>query len=282
MPVRPLPLALLLLLPALAAPDDRIALEHGKLATSDATPVDPGALEVELSYERSRDLRGAGSFDRSAGGDAQTLGVGLTYGVREGIDASVSAGWGTAYAAAWDHVPDDGISGPARGEGLTDLAAGVRWRFLRAEAGLELALLGGLVAPLGARASVDHVGLSQEHWSADAALVASGDRGAFTANAELGVAVPFGARRGDARGTMFANVAAGWQLLPWLQPELELHYERAWSAGPTPDADLLGVTGGVVAPFGEGYRLAAGVHYAVWGRHAGQTAAATVAFKWAY
>ena len=282
---RPLSLALLLLLPGVAAPDDLPAPEHGKLATSDATPVDPGALEVELSYEPSWNLRGAGSFARSAAGHARVLGLGVTYGLRHGVDVSASGGWASAYDAAWDHDPSDGISGPAHGAGLTDLAAGVRWRFLQREGEgrlFELAVLGGVVAPIGARASLDRVGLSQEHWSADAALVASGDRGAFTANAELGASAPFGARRGAARGALFANVAAGWQLLPWLQPELELHYDRAWSAGATPDAELLGVTGGVVAPFGEGYRLAAGVQCAVWGRHAARTAAATVAFKWAH
>lgn len=281
-------LALPLLAPGLAAPgelsppEDLPALEHGKLATSDATPVDPGILEIELSYGPSWSLRGAGSFDRAAPGHAHEVGLGLTYGLLTGLDAAVSAGWASAYDAAWDLEPGDGISGPEHGQGLTDVAAGARWRFLRRAGSLELALLGGVVAPAGARASVGRVGISQEHWSADLALVGSGDRGAVTANAEIGASVPFGARRGSARGTLFANVAAGWHVRPWLQPELELNYERAWSAGPTPGPESLSVTAGVVAPFGDGYRIVAGAQYAVWGRHTAQTVAATVAFKWAY
>ena len=63
---------------------------------------------------------------------------------------------------------------------------------------------------------------------------------------------------------------------------MELNYQRAYEASPEPDADLLCATGGVVAPFGKGYRIAAGAQYAARGRHTGQFVGAILAFKWAF
>jgi hypothetical protein len=255
--------------------------EHGKLNTSDASPVGARVTEVELSYGPSWNLRGGGDFDRSARGGVYPFGVSVTYGIIDDIDVSVAFGYATIYDSAHDN--GDGTSGPAHGHGFTDTTAGVRWRLLSSPGyGLDLAVKSDLVLPTGADAAPHRIGLSQVYWSFENALVLSKDFGSFTANAEAGYSLPFGSERGDERGTFFANLAGGWQVLPWLQPELELNYEHAYEVGPDPDANCLYVTGGVVAPFGKGYRITGGVQYAVWGRHTGQSVAGTVAFKAAF
>jgi len=253
--------------------------EHGKLNTSDASPVGAHTTEVEVSYGPSWNLHGQGDFDRSARGNTHPLGLTVTYGIVDDVDVSVEVGYATAYDSAYDD--GSGKIGSAHGQGLTDSATGIRWRFL-SRPGLDLALKSGLVLPTGAKSTSTKVGLTQSFWSFENALVTSKDLGAFTANAELGYSFPFGSKRGDERGTLFANLAGGWQVLPWLQPELELNYERSYEAGSAPNASCLYVTGGVVAPFGAGYRISAGVQYAAWGRHTGQSVSGAVAFKAAF
>lgn len=258
--------------------------EHGKLNTSDASPVGARTLEVEASYGPSWNLRGRGGFDRSRRGYTHGLGLAATYGIVDDLDLSMEAGFATLYDSAYDHDGDESRPPePAHGLGLTDTTVGGRWRFLDLKnAGLEVAYLSDLVLPTGARASASRPGLTQLFWSFENALVVSKDWGRLTANAELGFSLPFGPDRGDERGTLFANLAGGWQALPWLQPTLELNYERSYEASAAPDAQLLCVTGGIIAPFGDGYRLSLGAQYAAWGRHTGQFVNGILAFKAAF
>lgn len=268
--------------PAAAHGQDGPALEHGKLATSDASPVGARALEVEISYTPAWLLRGTGSFERSEPGEAHALGFAATFGLGEDVDVAAAVSWAHAHESAYDRDPEDTV-GPAsaHGRGFGDTSAGLRWRFLRPSPALELAVLGGLVIPTGAPAEARHVGLTQGFWSAEGAVVASADRFPLTANLELGCSLPFAGDREGERGAGFANLAGGWQVAPWLQPELELNYEHAVHAA-GPPSDVLFVTAGVLAPLGERYRLAAGLSCAVWGRHTGQELSATAAFKWAH
>jgi hypothetical protein len=257
--------------------------EHGKLATSDASPVGAHTFEVEASLSPSWNLSGSGGFDHSARGASYPFSLAVTYGITDDVDVSVELAYATTFDSAYDYDPDDAVSGAAHGHGFTDTTVGARWRFLSLpDAGLDVALISDLVMPTGADGSVDRVGLSQVYWSFENALVASKDWGPLTADAEVGFSLPFGGARGDERGILFANLAGGWQVLPWLQPEVELNYQRSYQASPEPAGDLLCATGGVVAPFGKGYRVAAGAQYAAWGRHTGQFVGATLAFKWAF
>jgi hypothetical protein len=257
--------------------------EHGKLATSDASPVGAHVFEVEASYNPTWNLPGKGSFDHSARGAIYPLGLAVTYGVVDDVDVTVGLGYATTFDSAYDYDSRDAVSGPAHGHGFTDTTVSARWRFLSLEdAALDVAIVSALVMPTGADGSIDRVGLSQVYWSFENALVVSKDWGPLTADAEVGYSLPFGSERGDERGALVVNLAGGWQVLRWLQPELELNFQRSYEASPEADGDLLCVTGGVVAPFGEGYRITAGVQYAAWGRHTGQFVDASLAFKWAF
>lgn len=274
-------LALSLPLSALAADADvdAVAPEHGKAATADASPVDRGAVEAELGYAPSfNDRGGAAGFDRAAPGYTHGLAGTLTAGVLPDVDVKLSAGFARVYDAAHQH--EDG-SAPRHGGGLTDAVVGARWRFLDVPAhALEVAVTSEVVFPVGAAHGPTRVGLTQGFWTARSAIVATKDVGAFTANAELAMTVPVSGDAGGYRSTTQVNLAAGYQLHPRLQPEVELNYSRVTSAGP--DAHVLAVTAGLVAPLRSGRRVVAGVQHGVLGRNAPQTTSAVVAFKTAF
>jgi hypothetical protein len=277
-------LPLLLATPALAVADAleddaaeaAPAPEHGKAATADASPVDRGALEAELGYTPVWNNRGGrAGFDVSDAGRVHALTGTLTYGAAPDVDVKLAGGFGSAYDAAHEHA--DG-SAPRHGGGLTDVAVGARWRFLNlAERALELAVTADAVIPAGARHTATQVGLTQDFWSARGALVATKDFGALTANAEVALGAPVSGDAGGLRSLAQVNAAVGYQLREWLQPELELNYQHQASLGP--DAQVLAVTAGVVAPFGAGHRVVAAVQQGVWGRNTVQTTAAVLSFK---
>jgi len=97
---------------------------------------------------------------------------------------------------------------------------------------------------------------------------------------EVGYSLPFGAQRGEERGALFGNVAGGWQVLSWLQPELELNYEHTYTTSSAGGSDVLAVTGGFVVPFGEERLISVGMQYATWGRRLEQSASGIAILKW--
>lgn len=263
------------------APDDddsRVtsapAPEHGKAATADASPVDPGVLEVEVGYAPVWSERGGvAGFHLAENAFAHGFGGTLTYGVVSGLDVKLSSGFGAVYDRT-ARLADP--AAPVDGAGASDLGVGARWRFLQlSEQSLELAVTADATIPTGTSAGPHRLGLSQEFWSARGALVATKDWGDFTANGEVAWATPISGDAGGLRSVAQVNAAVGWQVAPWLQPELELNYQAAIGPG----SHVLTATAGVVAPFGAGNRVVAAVQHAVWGQNATQTSGAILAFK---
>jgi hypothetical protein len=257
-----------------AASPEPVAPEHGKLNTADATPVDPGKIEVEAAYSYSYANRTWDSDGRSQPrglSQAHQPGISVTVGAAEGLDFNASIGY--------PFVRDDDSAGPTRGDAFGDLSVSGRYRFYQnAESRLDMALITGLTIPTGTETDGDELGTSQEFWSLDSALVMSKDWGDWTANAEIGFAMPFGGKRGDARGTLTVNLAAGWQALDWMQPEVELNYSREFIHGGDDSQDL-SVTAGLVMPINERLRINAGVAQSIWGVNSDQTTSIIIALK---
>jgi hypothetical protein len=259
--------------------------EHGKINTSDPSPVDPGHFELEFFYtythatrafENDRGARKRGSLTEHAPS------VALTIGAIKDLDVNVSFGYVCCHDAEHDHDETDDISGPHDGDGPSDTAVGMRYRFLQNERlSLEFAYLGGVTIPTGTHASHGHVPTGQEFWSWDQAIVVTKDWGTWTANAELGYSLPFGDERGASRGTLTANVAAGYQVLRWLQPEAELNYSNGFSSR-GPGSDALAATAGLVMPLSGRLRVNAGVQHVLTGRNADRSTTFTVAVKLAW
>ena len=256
--------------------DDDVESEHAKINTDDATPVDPGHFELEFGYSFTRAKRQWDDnwSDQGRGLTREhALELGLTCGLVENLDISLGMGYSDLY---------DRDSSPSDGGGLTDLEFGAKWRFYHNDdLKLSLAYLPGLTIPIGRESNARHLGPSQEFWSFDQKLALSKDWGRWTADVDIGYSLPFGDKRDDARGTLESDIAVGYQLYDWLQPEVELNYAHDF-VNKGDDSDLVAVTVGLVMPLSDYWRASMGVQQAVVGRNAdcGTSAMFSLTFMW--
>lgn len=214
-----------LILSLAALPLLAVEVEPAKLATADAAPVDPGSLEVALSGGVTTASRVFGD-DSDRGGRLREvgLGLGLTYGVAENLDAAVGLGVTRV---------DDTASVPDHGQGLTDLELGAKWAFAAWEAGedrnVALALLPAVILPLG-RNHDDEESLptASRAFAAGLAVAASGQVEAWSLNADVGQTRFIGSEedRGGTTGTTAADAAVGYRISETLQPEVNLSWAR--------------------------------------------------------
>jgi hypothetical protein len=248
--------------------------EHGKAFTGDATPIEPGHVEVELAYAPTW-WATAGAVDRQEGQQHQ-MGVGVGVGLLRDVDARLVVSW--AVVQATPEAP----GAPVHGSGLADTTVAARWRFLRlAEPAIDLAVSVALTAPTGTRASPDRLGTGGEAWSVGGSLAASADWGRFTAGLELGFSAPFRGNASNDVGLLVCNGAVGYQALPWLQPELELNYQHEIETGAEPDERVLWATMGVVVPM-DPVRLVVGARVPLWSSGTSVGPMATAALKVAF
>jgi hypothetical protein len=257
--------------------------EHGKINTADASPVEPGSFEVEFGYSYTFAKK---TWDRDGNSQSRSLreeqALGLTqsnfpWGVTVGVFQNFDLALGLEYL--W---VSDGDNNPNWGQGASDISLGARYRFLNWEKyKLEAAYIVGLTIPTGSSSDSQSLGTSQEFWSWENVLVVTKDWGLWTANADVGYSLPFGKKKGTARGTFSANLALGYQILPWLQPELELNYARDFVAEGDP-AENLAVTAGLVMPINDLLRVNLGVQQSIWGRNSDQATGIILAVKLAF
>ena len=254
------------------SPEPAAGPEHGKAFTCDATPVEPGTVELELAWAPSW-WAAPGSLDRA--GDAQWFVLAAGVGILPDLDVRAALGWA--------FLRESGGSDPAaRGAGPGDAALAVRWRFLRlASPAVDLAVIGNAVAPTGTPETPAALGTGQGAWSAGGALVASADRAPWTANAEVGWSSRLGAGRGDDVGLLAVNLAVGLQVAPWLQPEVELNYQHEVEQGPEADERILWGTAGLVVPLPPA-RVVVGARFPLWQANASAGPALTAAVKLAF
>lgn len=266
------------------ATEEEAGPEHGKINMSDASPVDQGHFEIEAIYSfmsanRAWDRDGnnykRGYISEHAGS------LSLTAGVFKDLDVAVSSSYNWLHDKDNDH-DGDGNPGPTTGDKFGDVNASARYRFIQNDFyHLDVAYIGGFTIPTGSRSTEEHLGTSQEFWSFDQTLVASKDWGKWTANADAGYALPFGDRKGAARGTFNADLGGGYQALPWLQPEVELNYTRDFVAD-ADDSQALAATVGLVMPVNERLRINAGVQQAFWGLNTDKATTVSIAAKVAF
>ncbi len=252
----------------------REAVEHGKAFTGDATPVEPGHVEVEVAYAPSW-WATAGAVDRAAG-DQHLVAAAVGVGLARDLDARVVLGWSTV------HATPASPGAPAAGTGLADTTVAARWRFLSlAEPGIDLAVSVAVTAPTGTHTTQDQLGTSAEAWSVGGALLASADWGRLTAGAELGLSAPLATRGSNDVMLLVCNAAVGYQLLPWLQPEVELNYQHEVETGPEADERVLWGTAALVLPV-DSVRVLVGARFPLWASNAAVGPMATAAVKFAF
>ncbi len=248
--------------------------EHGKAFTGDATPVEPGRVEVELAYAPSW-WAVPGALDGMSG-QAHPVAASFTVGVVRNLDARLVVGWELVHAAP--AAP----GAPSHGAGPVDTTVSARWRFLSLpDPAVDLAVSLGVTMPTGLHATGESLATGRGAWSVGGSILASADWGRLTAGVELGFAATVGTMAGDDVGLLVCNAAVGWQLLPWLQPELELNWQHEIELGPQPDERVLWATAALVLPL-DPVRLVVGGRLPVWsaGTEVGpmMTAAVKLAF----
>jgi len=266
-----------------ARAEEEISVEHGKINTADASPVDPGHFEIEpsFSYTRAKHFWDNDGHSQVRGlMHEEDVGLSVTAGLFENMDINIIGGYSWVKDADNDFDEDDGIIGPTTGHDFGDLGFSGRYRFFNNEAKrLEIAYIAGVTIPTGSDSDRDAIGTSQEFWSLDQTLVASKDWDRWTVNVDVGYALPIGNKREDARGPLNADIALGYQVLPWLQPEVELNYGLDFVEN-SEDAQVLAATVGLVMPINDLLRLNLGVQKALWGENADEatTLVTTVMF----
>jgi len=274
---------------ATQAADSLSLEEHSKTATMDATPNDPGQLEFWNSYV----IQGGKFAWKSNGGrekrgtyQTQTWNTMTTVGVYKDIDIGVIESFRHSldkennYNEVRDLTdPDTGeavedqTEGPTHGFGWGDLGVTGHWRFYDSEEKkLEIAYIPTIFAPTGRRSNLDHLGASQGYTSFDNAIAFTKDIGRWNGTVNLGYNTPLAhsKRTNDFFGTTHANFAVGYQVLRWLQPEVELIYLHDFG-GHGQTANLASVVLGFVMPLGNHVRVETGVQQDVFGSNKPQT-----------
>jgi hypothetical protein len=262
--------AVFLTLGAATRADEIATCEHAKLNTQDATTLDEGAWEVELSYgllQSRHEFRNSWGRGRRPYYREEALGLGVTYGLAEDL----SVGGALGYMGIYDRTAADPMV-----SGWTDLSLEAKWRFFEDTARrLEVAYTPSLSLPTGGAGVTDDFVVL---YNGIAVSTDWTDR--LTSNFDFGYAHAFGARRGDYRGTVSANAALGYHVTDWLQPEVELNYAHDFAH--SSDADLLAVTLGAIICVHENVRLDVGVQQALAGRNADQATAFLAALTFAF
>jgi hypothetical protein len=280
-------LLLLVLAPPAAASADDLAVdtrlepmaeapsnEHGKAFTGDATPVEPGHVEVELAYAPTW-WATAGAVDRQEGQQHQ-MGAAVGVGLLRDVDVRLVLSWAVVSAAPT--TP----GAPVHGAGLADTTVAARWRFLHlAEPAIDLAVSAAVTAPTGVPASPEHLGTGGEAWSLGGSIAASADWGRFTTGLELGFSAPLRGSASNDVGLLVCNAAVGYQALPWLQPELELNYQHEIETGEEKDEQVLWTTAALVLPL-DPVRVLVGARFPVLARNTAVGPMATAAVKVAF
>ena len=267
------------------AAEEEIAIEHGKINTADASPVDPGHYEIEASYAFTRATQSwntsGHSQDRGLFRE-QDIGLSVTVGVVENLDVAVSGGYSWIKDEDNNFDEDAGLLGPTTGNNFADMEVSGRYRFYNNERQhLEIAYIAGVTIPTGSDSDRDDIGTSQEFWSFDETLVATKDWDRLTLNGDVGFSLPFGSKRENARGTLNLDLALGYQILSWLQPEVELNYSRDYVQDED-DAQTLAVTAGLVMPINDLLRVNIGIQQSLWGENADDATTVCAAVKFAF
>ncbi|MDR2550251.1 MAG: transporter [Desulfobulbus sp.] len=275
---------------AIPGPENTVAVEtfsneHAKLNTADASPLDPGHYELEPSFaythsERSWDggghAHGRGLFRE------QRLALSFLAGLVEDVDLNIKGGYSWLKDNDNDFDPNDGMAGPSRGADFTDLDIKGRYRFYNnPQRHLAFAYIAGVTIPTGSDSDRDDIGTSQEYWSFNQTLALTKDWGRWTANGDIGYALPIGNKRANARGTLVTDLAVGYQVFHWLQPEVELNYSHDYLEGED-DAQTLAVTAGLLMPYNATWRVNIGVQQGIWGENADKATKVLTAVKFAF
>jgi hypothetical protein len=226
-------------------PGQDFEVETAKLITWDTTPNDPGHFEFDTSYNflggnkawstdvnrRSRELVTTHQFEELVFlGIAKNvdLFVGDGFSIQTDKQNNVDEFAGMLDPVTGEQVPDT-TQGPSHGHGLKDMQTGLRWRFYHNESNeLGLAYVPLFQIPIGRLGKYEHLAPGQGFTTMDNRLVVTKNFGRASFSANLAYRAPFSnlKKTHNYCGTFNTNIAGGYQIKPWLQPEMEILYNQ--------------------------------------------------------
>lgn len=269
---------------ALAANIAEGAIEHEKINTADATTVDPGRFKMEGAFgygSSDMTFNDNGTAHSSGFASKHELALGLTAGLVKNLDVTIKMGYDWLENKGYDY-DGDGIRGPKTGSGFGDLDMSARYRFYQNSAeNTEVAYIGGFTTPTGTDSDNSELGTSQGYWTFNNMLAGSKDWGKWTANADIGFNLPFGEDKGNERGTILLDLAGGYQVLPWLQPELEMNYRQDMLAHED-NLEKLSMTAGLIMPVRKNLLIKTGIQQDIFGRNAAVATSYTLSAKMSF
>ena len=243
-------------------------VEPAKLACGDAIPVEPGSVEIGLAagfIQANRAWDDQGFCDDRGGRYRQTDGaVGFVMGVVPDLDCGITSG----YTRIDDHAMAE--DGPEHGHGVTDVTLAAKWRFLDAGA-LHAVVQPILNIPTGGHLPENHIPTISDHWSVGGMIIATWILAPVVVNVDAGTLRHLRKQDHQFLGEWLADLAIGWQITDWCQPEAELNYSRLHRMHEDlPDSDTWAVTTGLLFPTRWG-RFALGVQQGLAGHNADRT-----------
>jgi hypothetical protein len=267
--------AALLLAGSAAAQSNPIPVEPSMVGVEDAFPVPKGRTELEINYFYSTANSAFDSDGNTFDRGSNALHVG-SFSAKHGVLSSLDVGIGIFGAYSRD------VDEPERNaRGMGDLFVGAKWRFYgEGDDGLHLAYRPGLLIPVGEQDDDENLSPGLGFWMLDQTLVATLVKGRWVGGLDASAFIPLGDRNG-ARAFPTANLGLGYQLTPWLKPELELSYIHEFVVGPE-DAEVLAATAGVILNLSDALRADLGVRHGFYGRDVDRRLSVSANLLWAF
>jgi len=245
---------------SIVSAEEAFSPEFAKLNTSDAGVLDPGNLEISLSYDYSKCTK---FLDQD--GDSHTRGDMTENGFSLGFTAGLFSNFDLALGIGYVNSHDDDAS-PDTGKGITDLEVTGRFRPTQGKT-WAVAILPSAVFPTGADADEagDNAGTSQGFTSLGLSAVLQKAFGRCPVNLEAGYSIGTGEEAEGYNGTLALNAAIGYHAATSFLPIVEANYSRDSFEGGFSSKNLA-LTFGLLFPTEKAGRFQVGINPLVWGR----------------
>jgi hypothetical protein len=247
---------------------EELVPDSTKLWTWTPVPYGLGAWGVEtgvMATRADRSFDGDGrSQDRGGRYDDRLLHLNVAVGIAPEADLSLRT----------DLVRTaDAADGRAAGTGFGDPTLRATWRLWSdADETVSVGILPAITLPWGREADDDRLYPGSGYAQYELAVAACATCGRWIVQADAAAATYQGSRRGDDRGHLYADLALGYQLTAAIQPEIELNWLRARTAGGDADEpETWAVTAGVVTLPSDTWLVMGGAQQVVAGEDADRT-----------
>lgn len=248
-------------------------LDGSKIFTTGTNPQEPGTFSLSLQYltanAHTEFLGGGGRQLLGGSRNTQLSTLSVSAGLVEDLDLTINAGLNNLRDNLQEDPDEEDFifgSGSARGSGLTNFNANLRYRFWQdQEEGRSLAFSTGPAFNANLQKLGSNYQINGSFVAWQQSLLFRQDFDPFVGNVEIYYSFPVNPGAQTYR-QFSTNLAVGWNALDWLLPVVELNYS---SLSPTHNDPIenLAVTAGVILKPEDDLSFTLGVQKAVAGRN---------------